>query len=183
MLASLSTGTCIMNTAIAVRLTVRIIGCRAGTRVGGGPRRVCRRACCCWRASRRTCGRNSLACPIAVAWKPCTAITNRRAARCGRWTRSASKCCTATTTNFTRRPATGALATTNPIDFVGSGTIGNGHFALFLSEIASEGQSLLRVQRGGTSARPPPGALRLPRAGEHERTYHHSPRGPAARWA
>jgi hypothetical protein len=26
-----------------------------------------------------------------------------------------------------------------PVDFVGSGTIGNGHFALFLSEIASEG--------------------------------------------
>src|ERR1035438_3035697 len=28
-----------------------------------------------------------------------------------------------------------------PMDFVGSGTIGNGHFALYLSEIAGEGRS------------------------------------------
>src|ERR1039458_3633823 len=34
-----------------------------------------------------------------------------------------------------------------PVDFVASGTIGNGHFALYLSEIAGEG-GLSRVQRG-----------------------------------
>src|ERR1017187_4605844 len=35
-----------------------------------------------------------------------------RAARCGRSTRFASKCCTARATSSTRRPATGVLATT-----------------------------------------------------------------------
>jgi hypothetical protein len=36
-------------------------------------------------------------------------------------------------------PGDRAFGNSQPIDFVGSGTIGNGHFALFLSEVAGQG--------------------------------------------
>ena len=104
------------------------------------PHRDCRRACCFSPGLKRICGRNSPACPIAVAWRPCAGNTSRRAAKCGRWTPFASKYCTTATTSFTRRRATGALATISPADFIASGTIGNGHFALFLSEIVGDGR-------------------------------------------
>jgi hypothetical protein len=45
-------------------------------------------------------------------------------------------------------PGDRAFSNHDPIDFVGSGTIGNGHFALFLSEIASQGGSLSYEYKG-----------------------------------
>ena len=45
-------------------------------------------------------------------------------------------------------PGDRAFSDHEPIDFVGSGTIGNGHFALFLSEIASQGSSLSYEYKG-----------------------------------
>ena len=45
-------------------------------------------------------------------------------------------------------PGDRAFSNHEPIDFVGSGTIGNGHFALFLSEIASQGSSMSYEYKG-----------------------------------